>query len=283
MRYRAINGKLVREDTTMGDVAYLPSGFTSVRNSVRSLARKKKEWNIELLEDENGTKVLFEDELSIYVPRECWEDFCMMFDEPLHGGHVNLHRHLKEAMGAELSNQREELKPALTKLFDSKRFRVVERSANNWRSRFGSSQSQTPDSVITVENKTRGIQKLVGELYKHYGNDLGNLDLLLEAIYKQKPLNSFKVFSTYDFLYGTRIYSSYEGIEMIYEGTLDMSYMLSESIAINDEEVLDELQDYGDVKIVRNIIYPTGDSFSYEFFGYLSEIIEGQTSSGDLE
>jgi hypothetical protein len=270
------------EDTTMGDIAYLPSALGVVKSALGGLAKKKRQWNVEVLEVEKGSKVHFEDTLCIYVPKECWEDFAMMFKDPLHKGIVVLDEYLQEAIDAELDSKRKEIEPEITRVFEEDAFRTLDKSVQMWRARFGINTNKTSDVVVAVENKRRDVRKLVGELFKNYGNDLGNLDLLIEAFRNHQPLNAFAVFKNYDYLYGTRMYSTYEGVQMVFEGTIDMSYSLGESIAIIDgEEILDEIEDYGGVKVVRNLIYPARETFDPDFFGFLAEVIEEQTSLGD--
>jgi hypothetical protein len=272
------------EDTTMGDIAYLPSALGVVRSALGGLAKKKRQWNIEVLEVEKGSKVHFEDALCIYVPKECWEDFAMMFKDPLHKGVVTLDEYLQEAIDAELADRRKEIEPQITRVFEEDTFRTLDKSVQMWRARFGINNNKTSDVVVAVENKRRDVRKLVGELFRNYGNDLGNLDLLIKAFRNHQPLNAFAVFKNYDYLYGTRMYSSYEGVQMVFEGTVDMSYSLGESIAIIDgDEILDELEDYGGVRVVRNLLYPVRKTFDPDFFGYLAEVIEEQTSLGDDE
>jgi hypothetical protein len=126
-----------------------------------------------------------------------------------------------------------------------------------------------------------GIGRLNKEIADNYGRDLGNLELLLEALHSQKPLNVFKVFKDYPYLYGTRLYSRLDGIDLIYEGSVDMSYLVSESVAINDLDTIDQIEeDRKDVKVVKNLVYPTQGVFRNDFFGYLAEVIQS-TESGE--
>lgn len=127
----------LREVTTMADITYLPSGLGVVKAAIRDLARLKKDWNIEILEDGKGRKVIFEDELSVYVPHQYWNEFAEIFDGELEEGEIGLGRYLKEALDADLERLRKELKPAVTELFAGSDFKAVDKATNLWRSRFG--------------------------------------------------------------------------------------------------------------------------------------------------
>jgi hypothetical protein len=265
----------VDEDTTMANITYLPSGLGAVRSAIKTLARKKQDWNIEILENGDGRDVIFEDDFSIHVPKIYWKEFDSMFRESLGSGVVNLNGYLIEAMEDDTEELREELRPLLTGMFDSDSCRQLDRSVQQWRSRFGVRTYQKTNSLVRFEDKQRDIQKLTTKVFDVYGNDKGNLELLLTAIKNGDPLNSFQIFRQKDFLYGARVYSAYSKIPLIFEATVDMAHMLTQSITIDDQDVLDEIQGSRGVKVVKNVVYPVGESFNIRFFRELEDAIQG--------
>jgi len=65
---RFINN-IINEVTTSADVVYLPSGFGDIKKRLETLARLKKDWNIEILERDYGYEVNFEGKLKVVVER----------------------------------------------------------------------------------------------------------------------------------------------------------------------------------------------------------------------
>jgi hypothetical protein len=257
----------------MSDITFLPSGVGSIKSMIRTLARKKQDWDIEILEGDAGRTVKFEEALTIKVPHEFWNEFSTLFDSTLEQGSVGLGKYLREAFEEDLEGLRKELKPALTKMFHEQEFKTLDKAVNMWRARFGISRQGSVDVAVDVFDRHRDIQKLVAELYKSYGNDKGNLELLIAAIHEKETLNAFDVFRDHNFLYGTKIISVYHGVAMTFEATIDLSYMVSQSIVVDNFDVLDEVEEQKGIKVVKNIIYPVGDTFSYRFFRELKDAI----------
>lgn len=262
------------EATAMSSITYLPSGFGAITTAIKILARLKKQWGIEILEDKEGKQVVFEDQLSIYVPAQYWDDFTKLFEAPLERGLVDLTTYLNETMAEELEQLRDEIKPALTRLLEGKIFKNVDRAVTLFRSNFGVKKYESADVVVTCEDKERKIQRIVFKLLEFYGNDRGNLELLLEAMRGQQNLSTFDVFKDFDFLYGTRIFTEYQKVPMHFEATIDFSYLEDQSILVDDEVVLGKLEDEPIIKVVKDAIFPVGDSFSSSFFRTLKMTIK---------
>ncbi len=278
-RRRRLSRQVAAEATVMGDIAYLPSGVGTVKAAVKSLAKLKKKWGLEIIGDSRGRKVMFEDQLSIYVPHECWADFSSMFDSALDKGTVDLSKYLTEALGEELDELKEEIRPALTTLFEEEEFIVADKVTEYWIARFGVRSYQRANCLVRVESKRKGIQRLVSDIQRIYGRDPGHLELLLEALANREPLNAFEGFKKQDFLYGTRIVSEHETCQLVFEATIDMAYLLTMSITIDDEDVAEELEYMSDVKVVRNVVYPIQQYFTSQFFSRLDDVLEDAIDS----
>lgn len=270
MLHRPLN-----EETTMSNIAYLPSGVGAVSIALKSLAKLKKDWNIEILEDAKGKKVVFEDQLSIFVPLQWWSEFGKMFESPLEKGSISLLSYLAEAMADELEDKKGNLKTSILRLFDEKLFKVAEKSANVWRSEFGIKKILPADVVVEASQKERSIRKLIHNLDYKYADARGQIDLLIEAIGNRSALSAFDIFKDKDFLYGSRILSEYAHVKMFYEYTVDFAYMLKQSILVEDEIVLGELEGNKNVRIVKHTIYPAGQVFENGFFRVLKDTVKG--------
>jgi len=268
------------EATTMGMISYLPVHIGMVKARLKDLARKQRKWGLEVLENDNGDRdVRIGSELRIVVPREYWDNFQEMFSSKLTSDlHLDLGVFLNEALEDDLKELREELKPALFKLFSESVFTSLDKLVQVWIGRFGVNKYLTDRKlsvVVTCENKKKDIQRLYGNLLRAYGDDKGDLELLLKDIQDKRPLGAHDVFKKYDFLYGTRIQSVQENVTLIFEATVDTSFMLSQSIFVSEEDVLDKVEEESDVvKRVGNVLYSTGEKFHATFFETLHDIVE---------
>jgi len=267
------------EATTMDAVTYLPTNMGMVRAKIKDLARKKWKWGLEILEDDNGNKDLrIENVLRIIVPEEHWESFQEMFTGTLdQDSYLNLSELLNEALVDDLEELRDDLKPALYEMYNSQVFTSLDKTIKVWRGYFGVDQVIVDKHKVAVisEYKGRDIQKLAGELLRAYGDDKGDLEMLLSDMQSKRPLGAYDIFKKYDYLYGSRTVSDFEGITLVFEAYVDMAFMISESIYVNDDEILDEVEDQiTTVKRVGNVLYPVGEKFDVDFFNTLQNIIE---------
>jgi hypothetical protein len=277
------------EATTVDAIDFIPVHLGMVRTKIKDLAREKAEWGIEVLEGDESNVLQIEDRLRINVPKKHWNDFLTIFDGTLKDAdYLNLSTVLKESKESkvdiseviedEMKDLRKRLKPALTEMFNEEQFRAVDKAANIWKSWFkvdGHKTRSNKGPVVSCERKGKDIQKLYGKLLREYGEDKGNLEMLLEDIDNNRPLNAYDVFKDRDFLYGTRILSRQDRISLIFEAVIDVSFDSSQSIYIEDEEILANVQEQvRTVKRVGNVIYPVGGQFSPSFFRVLKDIVE---------
>jgi len=267
------------EATTMDAVTFLPAHLGVVKAKVKDLAKLKQKWGLEILEDDDGNKdVRIEDALRIIVPKEHWDVFQEMFVGELNNdSYLNLKNLLNEAMEDELGDLRNDLKPALFEMFNEQRFTSLDKTIKVWQGRFGINQIAVNKKKIiaTSAHKGKDIQRLHGELLRAYGEDKGGLEMLLSDMKSSRPLGAYDVFKKYDYLYGTRVISEFEDVTLVFEAAIDMAFMTSASIYIDDEDVLDEVEDQiVTVKRVGNVLYPADEKFNVGFFGTLYDIIE---------
>jgi hypothetical protein len=90
--------RLVHLNETTGSdaVSFIPAHLGVVKAKVADLAKKKKDWKIEILEQDDLREVSFEDSLHIVVPNEHWDSFCSIFDNsPTNNTYLNLTSLLK--------------------------------------------------------------------------------------------------------------------------------------------------------------------------------------------
>jgi len=265
----------IGETTVAADMAYLPSGFETIKAAIVDLGKKKKEWGITVLENEKDYTITFEDALRIKVPKEHWQEFSGILDGDLQKT-VNLSRNIREAFDEEMEELWKTLSVELIDMYKKPPFDALDKDINNWRARFGVQSYKTPNTVvIKYESKNRDIKRLLHKLKTklYLKGDRGEIELMLDAIQNKSPMNAFEGFSGYDFLYGCRIQSRYYGESMTFECGIDMAYVTTESIYIQSQEIIDALSDLKTIKIVRNVVFPTGGSFNRSFFRTLKKEI----------
>lgn len=272
----------VGEQTMMLNIDFLPVHLGSTIKAISGLAKKKKKWNIEILEDEDGKCVTFEDTLQIHVPHMYWKSFVEIFNtEITDGAELNLNSILneeKKLLEQQLVKSIEDLKDELANAVDSlivePPIRKIIEHQGIWYTLFKAKAYKTPDRVlIKGETKSKDIRNLIERLWDAYGDDKGYLELLVEAIKEKQALGSYEVFKEYTFLYGTRMQSRFGGVNLVFETTIDLSFVETESVYVSDKDILDKLEDIKGIKIVRNVVFPVGPTFVPEFFSKLKEII----------
>jgi len=267
------------ETTTSDDVSFLPAHLGMVKAKVADLAKKKKDWKIEILEQDDEREVQFENDLRVLVPNEHWESFCSIFDNTISNNtYLNLGFLLNETMEEEMNDLREELRVALANMYDQAEFRKLNLSSGTWKWRFGVVSFHSKKNLkvaVTQERRSKDIQELYSRLLEVYGNDRGNLEMIIEAIKDKSPLNTYRVFKNYDYLYGTRIHSRYQKVDLYFEALVDTNYHLTETIFCNNSDLLNAIEEESnEIKRVRSVIYPKGGKFTSRFFRVLADTIE---------
>lgn len=267
------------EATTMDAVSFIPAHMGAVRSRIKKLSKMKQKWGLEILEDDDGNKdVRIEKALRIIVPNEHWDEFQGMFEGELNNdAYLNLNTLLNEAMEDDFTKMRDELKPTLIEMFNSEEFSSLDKTIQVWKGRFGIVEIITNKNNVLVKLSRRGrdIQKLVGDLLHAYRKDRGGLEILLNDIKTKSPLSSHEIFKKYGFLYGSRVASRFNDVLLIFEAAIDPAFIASETIYIDNDAVLDEIEDeITTVKRVGNVLYPADDKFDVSFFATLQQVIE---------
>jgi len=272
---RFINN-IINEVTTSADIAFLPSGFVDVKKKLETLARLKKDWNIEILERDYGYEVNFEDKLKVIVEKGHFPVFCKnvlgceKYVAPKMT--VSLYKYLKEAIDKRIIDVYEELKEKLLSMLVEPSISYLDEDAFEWERVFGVKSYLTPPTVLIRLEKLEGdIEVLIGRIRGRYGNSVGEIEKIIDAIESKKNL-SFEFAGRN--LIGTKVQSEYKGVELIFTGEVSFNWKLSENIEIGDIALLDQISgELKGVKTSRNRIYPVGGRFALGFFRELTDLI----------
>jgi len=273
----------VEETTTSSDITYLPSGFTTLKPMLVTLSRMEKSLKIKVLDSKNKNEyvVQFGDKLNVRVPANLWEEFRSKVlnvkgsIRSIQGMEFFGSNFLKEASEDKAGSAYAELKAVLVKLLNKAPISYMNQSVVSWVYSFGKVRYETPSDVLLKwETLQPDTSRLLERLRASYKDDSGSIEMIADMLNFSKPgLNAFEVFKNYDFLSGTVIRSNLNGVNMSLDTMVDMSFNRSESIRIDDQNIVDEIEADYEVGVARGIIYPKDKSFPAGFYGRLKKHI----------
>ena len=273
--------KLRQDETTTSDaIAYIPSGFSTMSRALKTLSRMKKHWKIDIEEGEEQYRVRFDDNvLEVTVVKEHWMDFMQrvlgVAATPAKAFTLDIGQYLKEAKDEDLGKAGRELHTSLYSMLVKDPIKNAGGNISAWNNTFKHLRHSTGNNVlIRYEKMNDDVRALYNSLRKMYDDDLGTLELLSSALDEQRPLGTFEGFDQKEFLIGTRIESSHEGVPIAYETLVDMTFVPREHIVIQDQDVLDELEGTKGLKIATNTVFPTGKTFSPKHFKAVKDAID---------
>jgi len=262
----------LNEETVSSDISYIPGAFDTARSLVRDLSRIKKNWNIQVLETEGGYQVVFEDALSIMVPTEHFASFNEDVLQVEGVNDVDLTEILDEAI---MEVQEEAYKKLENTLLQNlKKNPKVQKSIvlmNYWLKTFRKSRivDMPEPTAISLGAYEKSVKALVTQLKDDFGDDIGYIDNFTDSIEAGRGIRM----EGYANLVGVAIKSQYEGVNLTLEVALNASMIPVQSIYIDNELVIDELENYRTVKALYRKVYPVGQMFEPSIFGNIKEII----------
>jgi len=276
--YNLINKikNMLKEDTTMSTISYLPSQVGVVKAFIGDLSKEKDDWDLEVLDGKDYKSVKFGGKSSINVLHKYWDSFNKLFGGKLEHGKSLKVKGLFEANVDELKAIRSELMRAIHNFFNFRKFKVLRLIYTNFRNYFKVNNTSSPRYVVALNDIDRGILDLYGKILKEYGEDRGTLEMMVTAFQEQKPLGKFTLFGKNDFICGLKAESRTNGVTLVLELGIDINDVggsIQQSLYVGNPNVIDEIKDRKDVKTVKSMIYPVGGIFTESFFKDLHELI----------
>lgn len=270
----------VNETTTTANIAYLPSGFVPVRKALATLAKKKKKWNIQILDDlvNESYIVKLEDALSISVKKKDW----VSFQENIKGRIVSGDTYMID-LGGFLNEQNENDLRALFKELEGELYGMlvvppvstIDNDISTWLRKFKVTSYQTSDNtLLKYETLEKDMKLLIKSIESSYGDDRGSLEMLISSLEQKRPLGTFDNFDNHEYLIGSSMRSSYGKIVLTFECYVNMSWIISERVIINDDEIADQMEGYPTVKIVNGVMYPKDKTFKASILKALKDEID---------
>jgi len=253
--------------TTMDAISYLPTQVGVVRAALTGLGKKKRKWNMEVLEGETGRTVKFEDALQINVPNEHWDSFQKMFDGNL--GNDSSFELPSAIMDSEdetvldIEGEKSVIHLAVESFFRCPQVIALQKIYERWVSRLGVKENKTPKYVLLPMGKLEeGIEAVYNALIHGIEEDCGQLEMLSERV-DEDPLPDIQKTGEYKVLAGTRIRSELEGFGLIFEARLGFDKSLKLSFLVEDGELADKIEESlpSGVQRVGNVFYPEARCF----------------------
>jgi len=279
------------EATTMSSIAFLPAQMGTVRAALKGLGKKKGQWNLEILEDEEQTTVRFEKDLEIVVPRNHWQRFQEMFDGDLSDqtyldlSAIALQDSREDAIdefeGVLLEQRMDEIKARVQEQLNGPAIQKASDITCQWLSRFSSGGSVSEGVLVSLPLLEGSADSFVESLTEECQEDLGQLEILL------KKLDDFSTLRECAYLAGVRIPSKFEGVDMVFEAHTQWDSTNTFSIYINDEEVVEAVEEASvGLRRIGNVLYPRGGQLDGRLgpdnlIDVIRETIQGAIETGD--
>lgn len=242
----------INEITTTANISYLPSGFTTIKPMLQTLAKKKREWNIQVLENGEDYDLAIEDQINIKIPKK----YLYKFKEDsgfdvLATKSLNFDKYLGEAVEDEIKSKVEQVRGALYELLISVPISTADQSLEYFINIFNgqvTSSISDKSSILNYATLEDDIDALVNKIVSKYKNDVANLDMLYTALKSKSPLNAFEVFNKYDNLFSGVVVAKYKNTQLVYMISVNTQFQTTSMIQIDNEIAIDRLDDEQDFK-----------------------------------
>jgi len=261
--------------TTMGAVAYTPGGFGDVKRKLNTL--KNKSYNLNIIEDtlNKSRRVSFNNDFHYDVNDDHWNEFLeKVLDGRIEGPLVMAE--LFEALGDEYDAAINHLQEVLIEAYDIAPLENLDSNILKFKNLFGLGQYLKKKTLVDYQDKANDLYRVLKAIKKAYPTDVGYLQLIGKALEEKTPLTMFAPFKSYDLMYGVRIRSSYEKVQLILDVGVDSTFEIQETLYVKDRDdvVLDELTNRTRVVVKKEQVFPRGKKFDDNFFNVLKDVID---------
>ena len=260
-------------------IAYLPGGFSSMKNSLRSLSTVKKQWKIDVLEDANNCTVRFENALNVIMPLTAYDEFNTKVINVRDNKEVDLqgliNESIQEATEAEVKRLVANVGSKLMTLRNNKSMALASHSMGEWLHTFKSSKiDPVINAPINLLDFNRSIQTLATKAGEVYKDDVGGLEMLVKSLVSGVGLSGQELFNNKDTFAEGKIQSRFGSINMTLHTKVSMEMILEQHIEVDDDRLADDVAALRSVKVSGNKIYPTQSVFQAGFFNTLKKLAD---------
>jgi len=263
----------VAEETTSGDIAYIPAHLGAVVSpALKVLKKKKKKWKVEVKEDVLAKMfvVSLEDGLVIRVNEDDWTAFQEEF-----GSYGVIDRDGYFLFEAQEDNAYLNLKRSFSRCLIRGAPKDIQANLSKWMLVARGGNYVTPEAaMVRRESWQANIKSAVKDIWDVYADDKGAIEMIVGSLDDNRPLGGFEVFDRYTDLFSGAIRSNLGGVIATYTGRVDLNFVPSEVITLRNAATseLDEVDEIDGVKVAGMNIYPTGKMFSSAM---LKAIVDG--------
>jgi len=265
-------GAAASSGTTMAAISYQPGSFNDVNRKIKSLNKNEIDLNICEDNDNNSRRVLF-DELEYTVSNDDWDEFEKNVLRGQKEGPMVL-AELNEDLDEEYDRAINSLQESLIEAYDTQPLEQLESRILGFKNMFGLKKYLKKDALVDYQDKQNDLYRVLKDIKKAYPTDVGYIELITKALDEKTPLTMYAPFKNTDLMYGTRIKSNYRKVGLIYDVSADTTFDLSETLWIDDPEIIDRLEEDTRVKIINKQVFPEGGRFDKKFFITLKDVID---------
>jgi len=244
----------IKETTVSGDIAYIPGGFSSVSANLRKMSKNKKRWKIKINPDPTSNKYSIMSEGSEILSVQTKDMHQFQYDLMVESLDNNsaLVKCIQEAIfeqtlaEAEQYN-REGLKAALNGFPKNPSFSsmmsAVSTFTNTLRGTRINAQYGKSCLINHISFKS-DIDKAIVSIEEAYKDDLGSIELIIDALNSLNPLNGFDVFNAYNYLLGSAVSSDKRYGNLVLETYISMSWIPTQKIFVSglDDDIFEDLE-----------------------------------------
>lgn len=288
MGYNSLVEKIISEEAvgtvTAEDgettVTYYPGAFLNAKDWFKRKSQLKKKWKLEVMDSKEGTYDVKLEEYTMKVPKMCYQEFNEKVINVIEKTELDLTPLLEEAQQEDLGQIYAELKSVIKGSILLKR--AITQTViifNSWKNIFPSQIYLKADknTLLDLNNFDKATDRLIEEIKKVYGLDVGELEILLEALKAGDDLSKYEPFSQYQNILGCKVKSNYEDVLLTLDLKVDMSFTPNQFIEVQSEKAEDLVQEMtrsGLVRVNKNFIYPKSWMFVPAIFTNLKKEIK---------
>lgn len=250
--------------TTTANIAYLPSGFVSVKKAVKDLSALKNTWNIQVHESDSGYQVMFEDKLTISIGKQDWDHFLKNMNIQAHDGVYNIDEgfmeydeFLSQCVNEEVSKIVDQIGLFMKKTILEKGLNKIEKDVECWKKHFPIKEYKNDErALFHLNTLLEDFDSFKSQLIEEFGDDLGGIQM-----FQYQLEEGLGISMRYPVLLSERI----ESENFIYEITMSgKDFRIFENILPTNSNILLEASGNSRFAYMDRMIVPSHGLFGEE-------------------
>lgn len=279
--FQRLSSHMIRETTTSGDIAFVPSQMGVVGPQIRNLLKRKKSWKIKMTEDSvKGEYTMELDGHGIKIHKTNWDAFqneMKKYGKVERDGedrYFNVFSNLiAEAAGDETAALSQEVRGAIMQVIDDVPCSNTSKALHFFGQLFPT-RYEADNCAIIFNQDAETLDRLMSDIESAYEDDRGAYEMLISALEQKRTLKFNDVINEYKYLFGATASTTYKGVAIRFESFIDMNFVPHEQLTVmGDDELINELDGYEGMKSYGNILYPRSKHIPLNVFNRLKKEI----------